>query len=407
MTITTHLKRGRKTKTTEKYRLKYNAARYLKRQAAKLVLETAIEKANRVLRNKNANIKYKSRTVLQNRRLHDDATKIRKQLLRKYSTLSKAFKEINQLVNYMETDENVAYAHAIKLKTILSTPVETIIQYLTGPLCNMARDYIQQLDSVVRLGLFIQLKRVNELFSLSSVQNRKWNAIEHSAYIINHFHSITKSFNDDAISEALKTLARKTARAESGAFSKLQLTVEINTQAFRSVNYTGFQAVVDSVNRDNASFEGIMPSRNSIQQCADQIAIGTKERVSPTIESDYRVYCVDVLEEFINITNEGSVASALHLTTDLVERHLDATYDANPKWGGCIVKIDMTNAALVSEVNQNAIDMNFSCDGFVLASSSNGAVGFIATFKGKEILKDLNKDYDKQKNSPEFGDRAG
>ena len=63
--------------------------------------------------------------------------------------------------------------------------------------------------------------------------------------------------------------------------------------------------------------------------------------------------------------------------------------------------------ALVSEVKQNAIDMNFSCDGFVLASSSNGAVGFISTFKGKEILKDLNKDYDKQKNSPEFGDRAG
>jgi hypothetical protein len=100
--------------------------------------------------------------------------------MRKYSTLSKAILAFNQLLNYMETDENVAYAHAIKLKTILSTPVEEIIQYLTWPLCNMAEDYIQQLDSLVRLGLFIQLKRVNELFSLSRVKNRKWNASAHS-----------------------------------------------------------------------------------------------------------------------------------------------------------------------------------------------------------------------------------
>ena len=151
-----HLKCGRKTITTAKYRLEYNAARYIKRQAAKQVTETAIEKANRAMRNKTACIKYKLRTALQIRRLPDDAMKLRIKLMRKYSTLSKAIREFNQLLNYMETDENVAYAHSIKLKTILSTPVEGIIQYLTGPLCNMAKDYIQQLDSWVRLGLFIQ-----------------------------------------------------------------------------------------------------------------------------------------------------------------------------------------------------------------------------------------------------------
>ena len=74
---------------------------------------------------------------------------------------------------------------------------------------------------------------------------------------------------------------------------------------------------------------------------------------------------------------------------------------------GCVVKIDPENAALMADIKAKAIDINYSCDGFVLASSSNGAVGFILTFKGPETLSHINPDYNEQKDKPEFGDRAG
>jgi hypothetical protein len=61
----------------------------------------------------------------------------------------------------------------------------------------------------------------------------------------------------------------------------------------------------------------------------------------------------------------------------------------------------------MATIKDKSIDINFSCDGFELASAANGGVGFILIFKGKEMLQIINKDYKNQKNDPEFGDRAG
>ena len=195
--------------------------------------------------------------------------------------------------------------------------------------------------------------------------------------------------------------------AKSGACSTLSLTVALNSQAYRSCNHTGLQSISDSVNRFDASGEGIFPSRFAIQHCGLEIATGTKAIVAPTIDDDYRVYRVDPVAELKNITSVDFIGCKQQLTRELVSRHLDTTYISDPEWKGCVVRVDTSNAVLMAEIKEKAIDINYSCDGFELASSSNGGVGFILSFKGPEVLCRLNKDYNDQKDDPAFGNRAG
>jgi hypothetical protein len=170
---------------------------------------------------------------------------------------------------------------------------------------------------------------------------------------------------------------------------------------------TGYQTLADSMNRNDASGDGIMPSRNTIQQCSEAIATGTKLVVTPTVDADHRIYRVNLIDELISITNLDFIQSNQKVSADLVSEHLDTSYEGEPEWRDCIVRIDISNSIVMEEIRNKAIDINFSCDGFELASASNGGVGFIATFKGKEVLSHLNKDYNIQKDNPEFGDRAG
>lgn len=216
---------------------------------------------------------------------------------------------------------------------------------------------------------------------------------------------MTASFSNGAIVKALETFWKKKARDTSGACSTSALTRAINSQAHLSCNMTGFQAVADAVNRDSASGEGLMPSRTRIQQCGDDIATGAKTVVTPTIDEDFRCYSVNIIDELISITNLAFIRQEQKLSKDIIRENLDAAY--NGKWKHCIVKIDTKNKILMALLKAKAIDLNFSVDGFRLAAAANGGVGFILTFKGKEVLRFLNKDYDEQKDNPEYGDRAG
>jgi hypothetical protein len=51
--------------------------------------------------------------------------------------------------------------------------------------------------------------------------------------------------------------------------------------------------------------------------------------------------------------------------------------------------------------------MNYSSDGFEMAQTSHGGIGFIAIFKGQKILEQIVKDYNLYKDNPDFGDRFG
>jgi hypothetical protein len=109
----------------------------------------------------------------------------------------------------------------------------------------------------------------------------------------------------------------------------------------------------------------------------------------------------------LNIVRLPHVQEKLKLSTELVKRNQDASYIADPAWKGCVIKIATTNQDLMAEISRRAIDINISCDGFELASSAYGGLGLILTFKGEEMLSQINPDYDKQKDNPEFGNRAG
>lgn len=307
----------------------------------------------------------------------------------------------------METDKNRIYIQNKSLGTLLSTPEPDIIKYMIG--CNMDALEVDQMDPVLRQATFMQLHRINSMFTdkLRAQRKRGLHTDDRSAFVIRYFHRVTQSFSEGAINDALEVFAKKSFRDDSGAFSKIALTKALSAQSFMSCNKTGLQIVADAVNRNEASGEGIMFSRNTIQECGNQIATGTKTIVTPTIDEDYRVYRVDLISELKNITSLAYLQREQQLPSDLVISHLDHSYDSDPAWNGCIVRVDTSNTYLMAEIKRLAIDVNYSCDGFELASASNGGVGFILTFKGKETLRNLNKDYDKQVNNPEFGDRAG
>jgi hypothetical protein len=59
----------------------------------------------------------------------------------------------------------------------------------------------------------------------------------------------------------------------------------------------------------------------------------------------------------------------------------------------------------MAEIKCKAIDINHSVDGFEMGHVSYGGVGHIMSFKGPEMLSQINKDYEKEKEA--FGERAG
>jgi hypothetical protein len=205
----------------------------------------------------------------------------------------------------------------------------------------------------------------------------------------------------------MQVFAEKLMREEEGGSDRLALTTAINNQSYMSCNMSGYQVVASTVNRNNASGKGPLPSRNAIQQCGSEIAVGTEAVVKAMFDEGGRVYRVDLVDELMNITSLDFVRENQPLTADLVINNLDHTYKCDADWRGCVVMVDMSNPILVAEILAKAIDMNYSCDGFELASASNGGVGLIATFKGKEMLYKMNPKYNEQCNLPEHGDRAG
>ena len=390
------------------YRHKLNKAKRDHRALTKLEPETAERKAHRLAYNKRKYDIYQALNAEQRRRKNNPQKKLNIKLRRKFVTASRLALYLKSVVLHMQTDENRAYIENQALRILLCTPKRDMIEYLIGPLCNLEYYSIQQMDSILRIAMFMQFKRLNEVIKAElTALGKRWEKNDHCATVTSFLHGITQSYSSGAIDNALAILARKTARSESGAFSKVAMTTAINQQAYRSCNMTGLQTITDCVNRNEASGEEIMYSRTSIQKCGLQIATGTKTVVQPTISDDYRVYTVDPIDELTNITNLEFLENERQLSTDVVTRYLDHSYEGNPAWRGCVVLVDLSDPSLVKELKANAIDLNMSCDGFEMASSSNGAVGSIITFKGPETLSKINPDYEEQKDNPEFGDRAG
>ena len=391
-------------------REKQNEYRRKSRAEARKVALTSEQLEFKTLLNKSLRAKYlaSGSTIEDRRRIRSDEQKLRRQLRRKYVTLEKCVAAMQQVIAHMETDENKNYVLNSKLRKLLCTPEKDIIEYLVGSKCNMNRSSIEEMDSIERLAMFIQLDRINELFiSAHGKAGKRLSPVNLNAHIIQHFHAITQSFSDSAIDKALEAFTKKAFRDESGACSKLSLTVALHEQSYMSCNKTGFQSFADSINRNDASGEGIMPSRNTLQQCGDQIATGTKTIVPPTIDDDYRVYRVDFGDELNSITKLGFIEQEQKLSKDLVKRYIDDSYVCNLVWKGRVMRIGTNNVELIAEIKLKENDLNLSCDGYKMASSSNGCVGIIMTFKGKETLCKLTPDYDKLKDNPEFGDRAG
>jgi hypothetical protein len=429
------------------HRIKYNEKRRAKRQLVKLEKQSAIEAKKKVqpayretyndkrrakaleLRLKPANrvpataeqieakaafnfqarIKYNMRPLEERTRKLSTLQKLNKKARRTVAAQERKLQTQQLLLDAMETDKNRTYMKNNLIGRLLSTPEPDMIRYMIGPMGNMDSADVYKMDPVLRQATFVQLHRINSMFTdeLRAQRKRGLHTDDRSAFVIRHFHEVTQSFSDGAINGALDLFAKKSFRDDSGAFSKIALTTALCAQSFMSCNMTGLQIVTDAVNRNEASGEGIMFSRNTIQECGSQIATGTKTIVTPTIDEDHRVYRVDLITELINITSLAFIQLEQQLPTDLVNSLLDHSYESDPAWKGCIVRVDTSNANLMADIKRLAIDVNYSCDGFELASASNGGVGFILTFKGKETLRSLNKDYDKQKNNPEFGDRAG
>lgn len=329
---------------------------------------------------------------------------------RKYVTMQKCLDAYKLVIDQMGSEANKSYIKNKSLRKLLSTSESDMILFMVGPLCKMDRTVVEQMDPIVRQATYMQLDRVNELFTDSQRLHGKrggLNDTERSANIINHFLTIADSFNDGAIKKALQTFWTKRIRDDDGACSRLALTVALNKQSYMSCNMTGLQTVADCLNRDLPSDASIMPCRSTIQDCRDEIATGTKAVVSATVDDDNRVYRVDFVSELLNIVRLPHVQEKLKLSTELVRRYLDASYTADPAWKGCVVRLATSSQDLTSEIFRRNIDINISCDGFELSSSAYGGLGLILTFKGEEMLSRINPDYDKQKDNPEFGNRAG
>ena len=384
-----------------------------KRAARKLLSELVPTEAQlkaKAAYNKYYRDKYHSKTPEQRRRKISVEKSIFIKLQRHNLMLRKCVLAMETAEEVQQAEANINYLKENKsLGILLSTSETKMIEYLAGPRCNYNRTVAEEMDPTERIGLFLQLHRVNDIFDAQlKIDKQQWNGQNHAAYIIEHFHAITQSFSEGAINGALELFFKKQLRnAESGACSTLSLTVALNSQAYRSCNNTGLQCISDSVNRFEASGEGIFPSRNAIQHSGLEIATGTKAIVIPTIDADYRVYRVDPVTELKNITSVDFIGREQQLTRELVNTHLLDTQISDSAWKACIVRVNTNNAALMAEIKEKAIDINYSCDGFELASSFNGGVGFILSFKGPEVLCRLNKHYNTQKDDPTFGNRAG
>ena len=394
------------------HQVNYNLLRKRLRKELALLPETEERAAARIAYNQQRRKNLQARPLEERRRKYTPVTKLAQKQARRRTrallVLKKKVALLEAIQQQVQTEANGLYATNQFIRKIFNTSDETMIAYLVGPLCNLDSIVVDRMDKVERLGLFIQLKRVNEIYDDQRRVNRKRdNNSDRSAHIISHFQRITQSFNEAAVNTALKTFFKKAAREDGGASSKLSLTMAINQQSFRSCNLTGYQTIADSMNRNEASGDGIMPSRNAVQECGNEIAEGTKAVVAPIVDEVHHVYRVNLVDELLNICNAEYVRRDLSLSAELISPHLDSTYICAEEWRGCVVKLNTSNKHLMAYIGSRAIDLNHSCDGFELASSSNGGVGVIITFKGRAILRYLNKDYEIQKDNPEYGDRAG
>ena len=395
-------------KVLPQYRATSNKKRKDDRANARKDIEAHTLK--KIARNKIDVEKYQALTLDQRRRHSKIGSIIKKQIRRKYVTMEKCLETYKLVLDQMGSEANKSYINNKSLKKILTTSESDMILFMVGPLCKMDRTVVEQMDPIIRLATFIQLDRVNQLFTDSQRAHGKRGGLNHterSAHIMNHFLKMAESFNDGAIKTALNTFWIKRIRDDDGACSRLALTVALNQQSYMSCNMTGLQTVADCLNRDLPSDASMMPCRSTIQDCRDEIATGTKAVVSATVDDDRRVYRVDFVTELINIVRLPHVQEKLKLSTELVRRHLDASYIADPAWKGCVVRVATSSQDLNSEIFRRAIDINISIDGFELAASAYGGLGLILTFKGEEMLSKINPDYDKQKDNPEFGNRAG
>lgn len=407
----------RQAKVQPQYRITYNEVRREQRKINSLLPETAMQKALRLARNLKERQRYTLLSIEQRsvyRRMFSEAA-LGKAIVARINANRRARRAKRRLelmmkmLGHMQSDENKAYVNIQNVKLLLCKPVHSIIDYLTGPLCNMDKEIVEGMDHILRLAQYLQLRRINDLYNAEQFAAKKRdNKDDRSAHIIQHFHGITQSFNEGAIDRTLKDFFVKLMREESGGYNTVALTCAINQQSYRSCNHTGFQVVSDTVNRNCESGKGMLPSRNAIQQCGEEIAAGTETKVPAIFDENRRIYHVNLVDELMNITGMKFIQKNQSLTADLVMNNLDPEYQCDADWKGCVVKVNMKNdPILVAEILAKAIDMNYSCDGFELASASNGAVGLIATFKGKEVLQHLNKNYKEESKNPEYGDRAG
>jgi len=160
-----------------------------KRELQKTLPKTEEHEEARIAYNTIRRTQYKELTVAERiRPLGTPADIDNRRIRRQYLSAQKCISSLTGQLNEVQSDATRSYIKNSKLKSMINTSVESIIFYLTGPLCNMDPYKINSMDEVERLGLFIQLKRVNETyFALEIEKNRRWNGYRHKAYLINNY----------------------------------------------------------------------------------------------------------------------------------------------------------------------------------------------------------------------------
>jgi hypothetical protein len=331
---TTTSNNNSQVKVQPNYRQKYNAKRKANRADARKIVETETQIATRLALNKRISDKYNALTLHQRRRNRGRDREMKRRIQRKFITAQRAVAWYKLVIDQLETDENKAYMNNQSLRKLLRTPAGDMIQYLVGSQCNLDPKLVEEMDPIIRLATFMQCDRVNEIFTDTQrrTTGKRENTMDRSANIINHFQTVANSFDDGAIRTALRTFWTKSLRDDSGACSKVALTVAINQQAYMSCNMTGLQTVADCVNRDLPSSAGIMPGRTTIQHCGHEIATGTKEVVSATVDDDHRVYRVDFVSELLNIVHLPHVQQDLQLPVEKIRMCIDDSYVGDPAW---------------------------------------------------------------------------
>jgi hypothetical protein len=150
-----------------------------RRLEAKTRPETILESQRREKNTKAMKTKYAAMSVEDRKRKYQ---KFKEDLSNNPEKLKlwNAQKENKKLKNTLqsllvqsETQEHKNWLLNKKVTTLLSKPDLEIMEYLKGPLCKCGEDYVNNMDKEVRLGLFLQLYRVNEMFDAATKKNKK------------------------------------------------------------------------------------------------------------------------------------------------------------------------------------------------------------------------------------------